>query len=709
MVLDLETSLGGPLFGPDSKDPNNDYYTLITGEHPDRIEVIHDVQGFHREAPEVFRNYLRNNDVLVGHNLPFDLGYIWEQPDFQHFTARGGHVWCTATAEYLIRGMIHKFPSLAELQEKYLGEVTKDDVVKGWFKSGYGAKDILSSGNQDHIDVYTRYCREDGASTLRVFAQQYRLAQKMGMLPIIKLHQRTIIAVMMMQKTGIVIDRVRCEKTLQEFRLQSLKCLNDATATIEHLWDERIGKFNINSPKHKSAVLFGGDFTIKEREQDGFFKNGNPKYVNKPVHVHIDGFGLPTELTERSQKTDQYVTNDATIQKIYKQSTHEGAKEYCRLQKLAMKYNKMASTYLEPFLKYSINGRLYPEYNLTKTKTSRFSSERPNAQNVPSKGDMLAPIQGQLVAPEGWVCAELDFEMLEIYVVALLSKDRALINDLLAGIDFHCLRLSWIPRLSENKSYDEIVHLCKVAKEGDWPLRRSKAKGISYKKAYGGGAKSLAEAEDLEVEDVQALFDQEDLNYQGVKRFNDNVMDTVKTNKAISRQINYASREQLGHKYENGFELLPIKERQTGVTHYKSGEYRHYGTYISPWNKHYCFPEYGEIFKGTQRGRKFSPTETKNWHIQGTAHDVVSMAMCECFDYVNNHKEDVQMIMQIHDSLRFYVKKGKEQLTIKALSDIMSNTPRHFKKYLNFDMDLVIPVEAKAGPDFANTEVYKHD
>lgn len=707
-IIDLETSLGNPkLFGPDSKDPDNDFYTYITGDHPDNVQIYHSEQGFARKIPEAVRSYFNTHNLLVGHNLPFDLGYLYHTPEFSSYIASGGTVWDTALAEYLITGQVHKFPSLAELQQKYLGEKIKEDRISKLFKSGISPRDILQGRIRAKrvFRLYETYCRGDGTSTLQVFAQQYRRAQKLGMLPIIKMHQRALLAVVMMQKTGIQIDLIKCEKTLRDFRLKSIEYLKKSTEITKKYWPTELGEFNVNSPKQKSALLFGGQFIVKDKVKDGSYKNGNPKYRTVDRLVRVAGFGLSTDFTRRS--ASGYATDEKVINTIYKKSANSEAKEYCRLQKEAMRYTKMASTYLEPFLNYSVDGRLYPKYNMTKTVTSRFSSEQPNAQNIPSKGEMLQPIQGQLVAPEGWLCCEIDFEMLEIYVVAFLSQDQALINDLRMGVDFHCLRLGWIPRLAEGKTYEEIVYLCKVLKDPVWTEKRSKAKNISYKKAYGGGAKSLAEAEELEVSDVQALFDQEDITYSGVKEFNGQVMSIVQSNKRTARQIDYGREEQKARKFYMGLELLPLINRAAQDKQYRNDYTRSHGIYSACTGKRYAFAEYGDInFKG-QIKRQFSTTETKNYQIQGTAHDVVAMAMAECMDYVLENQEEVEMIMQIHDSLRFYIKKGTEHLHIPKLCSIMSSTPYHFKKYLNIGMDLIMPVEAKTGENFAETEVYK--
>lgn len=703
-VFDLETSIQSGIHGSQAKDPSNDFYTLIYGSNPNdnSLQVVHRTGGFRRTLPQ---GIFQGVDVVVGHNLSFDVSYVWNDMGWNNFIRQGGTIWDTQHAEYLLSGQRHLFASLAELQKIYLGSKIKKDRISKLFKAGIGADKIIAAQKRCPRvwKLYNEYALDDGRTTLLIFKKQALKAKELGMLPILKAHMRALIAIYMMENTGINVDIQACEETLKEFRIKALDKLQEASALVKHLWDERLGPFNINSPKQKSAILFGGEFTIDEKVLIGQYKNGNPKYGKQSKVINIKGFGLPLKYTTNSKIEGRYVTDDAVVLKLLKECKDPTVKKYLTVQKEAMQYNKMASTYLEPFIKYSIDGILYPKYNTCQTKTGRLSSSNPNMQNIPASGDNLVPIQGKLVSPEGYICCDIDYGQLEPHVTALLTGDISLTNDLLSGACLHCRALSWVPNMSEGKTYEEIYQLAKVEENPKWVLKRKKAKGINFKRAYGGGARGLAEAEGLALEDVQAIFDAQDVAYPQVKTFNDNVLKTAENNIFPSRKEEMARMSLGGKQFRGDLELLPIFDGDKKKT-YIPNEFRYYGVYQSLTGRKYTFEEVGQLWRGSIHHR-ISTTQTKNYQIQGTAADIVSLACSYCMEYVFKNI-DVRMVRQIHDSIGFYIKKGTEELHIKALCDIMSNVPKMFEEKLGIVVPFSFPVESKIGENFAEMVVY---
>jgi len=710
IVLDLETSTGNrEIHGPSSKDPENDFYTIIYGGHPDAITIKHELAGFNRT---ISSSFFVGCDIIIGHNIAFDLGYIWRTSALQSYLSNPENtIWDTAEAEYILSSQRHKYPSLAELQDIYLGERVKQNRISNLFKAGIGADKILAA-RYTHprlFALYEKYCIGDGSSTLRIFSKQYKKAKELGMLDLIKARMRGLLAVIQMQNTGIQIDEHKCQETLKDFKIKSLHYLQEATDLTRQLWDSRLGVFNINSPKQKSAMLFGGAFEIKEKVEDGFYKNGNPKSKTILKEIHIKGLELnPVYYSEETKKPGVYVTEDAVIHKIYKDCKDPLVIKYCELQKKAMTYGKMCSTYLEPFLRFSVGGLLYPNYNTTATETSRLSSSRPNQQNVPASGEMLVPIQGQLVAPEGWLACDIDYSSLEPHITALVTGDTNLTHDLLSGVCLHCRAVSWLPRLSEGKSYEEIYQLAVIQKDPHWVLMRKKAKGVNFKRAYGGGAASLAEAEGLDIDDVKTIFASQDEIYSGVKAFNDKLYANLSENQQLSREMHFSKSSKGGRRFQAGLELLPIFD-QAGNKQYMNGEYRHFGTYLSPLKHTFSFEETGRLDKWGKLRRGYSTTETKNYHIQGTAGDLVLAAASECTLYVIQHHTELKMVRQIHDSLSMYIRKDTENTHIPALQNIMNNAKYLLKKYYNYDAAFNFKTEAKVGPNFAEMIVYEGD
>lgn len=703
--LDLETSVSTGPHGPAAKDPTNDFYTVICGTTPDNVQVMHKEEGYNRQLPAIVVKMLDHADVIIGHNLPFDLSYIFHMKEFKAFLSRGGQAWDTQIAEYLLSGQRHSFASLAELQLIYLNKKIKERKISYLFSKGIGADKIVAARTRCPrlFSLYEKYALSDVSTVLQIFPKQYAKAKQLGMLDVIKLYNNYMLCLLVVQNTGIPVDITMCEKTLRDFKLKTVEYLEQATNLITPLWNEELGKFNINSPKDKSAILFGGTYIIKRKEEVGKFKNGNTKFKLVDHEVRIDGFGVGTAITEESAIKGRYKTGADIVEKIAKKTSNDKLRKYCELQRLSMNYGKMCSTYLEPFLNLSIDGLLYPNYNNTMTITSRLSSSKPNLQNVPSKGEMLLPIQGQLVAPEGWVAISADYSQLEIHVSAYLANDPALTNDLLSGVDFHVKRLSY----AEDLPYEEVYDKCKVKKLPEWEEKRTKAKTISYQKAYGASPQSLAITTGLDQELIKKIFEKEDIEYPQVALFNKSVMDAVINNQELSCEKQLPSMKKGGGKdskrFIAGMELLPIIDSD-GNIRFDQEEYRHVGYYTAITRKRYSFEEIGRVgWNGITR-KGYSTTQTKNYHIQGTAGDVQAASSAALLPLLLKHGDKVKMVNEIHDSKWFLIKKEYIPQMLPIIKELMENVPANFKKMLNVDMPFRIPVDFKQGQNFAEME-----
>lgn len=710
--MDLETTINSEKHGPAAKDPVNDFHTIIYGQTSEDVHVVHNKTGFEREPNAHFFRLLDETDLVVGHNLPFDLSYIWNNNKFKMWVLEGGRIWDTQLAEYLMSGQRHAFPSLGELQRIYLGTKIKEDRISKLYKKGIGADRFLSIETKCPrlFNLYDKYARDDGETTIKIYHEQVKRAEKLGMTKIIRLFNDYLLSLIQCMNTGIVVDKIKCEHTLRDFKVKSIELLQKAQQLIEPYWaDPRLPEFNVNSPTHKSALLFGGEIKCVVREHVGQYKNGKDKFKNVEYMVEVKGFGLPLSLTKESKVVGRYQTGSDVIKKIVDTSDNETAIEYCKLQVEAMNIHKMANTYLEAFLSLDIKNRLYPNFNITKTATSRLSSSNPNLQNVPSKGPMAKAIQGCFVAPEGWKCVQIDFSQLEIYVVAWLSGDEKMTKDLLSGVDFHCLRLSWASSLAQNKTYEEIYDLSKVQEVPEWSLKRSKAKTISYQKAYGASYKSLARTTGLEEDLVKEIFDKEDKIYWRVKGFNDHVFSQVEQTAEPSHANHIPEVLKKGgvngkRFNKEGFELLPIQ--QGDKIHFDESYSRHCGYYQSVTGKRYAFEEYARVNKDGSIRVGFSPTQTKNYQIQGTASDIQAVTSAALLPLLLKHSDKVQFINEIHDSKWFYVKEEFIDLIVPKLCAILEATPALFKKYLGIEMPFHVPVDAEIGDNFAELQTY---
>lgn len=708
-VLDFETSINSDVHGPDPKDSCNDFYTIIYGVDINDIKIVHKEHGYNRLIPKDIIAVMTSSDVIIGHNIKFDLNYIWRScPELHTWIENGGQIWDTQYAEYLMSGQRHQFPSLAELQRNYLGHKIKKDRISKLFKKNIGADKIIKARNKCPRlwALYEQYCKDDGATTLTIFAKQVERAKSLNMMKIIKLYQKYLLSTISIENNGLYIDLQKCQETQQLFGLKYIEHLEKAINICKHLWPEILHTFNPNSNKDASAMLFGGTmcYTVREQQEE-CFKNGNPKFKNIVKEVYVEGFGLdPKIYSSLSKNEGVYKKDKDVIDLILSSSKDPMVIEYCTNMRLAAKYKHMISTYLNAFSKMSINGVLYPNLNNTSTITSRLSSSAPNVQNVPKRDkEMSRYVMGLIYAPKGYKCVQIDFSMLEIFIEAYLSNDPNLIEDLLSGVDFHVLRLSYI----EDKSYEELYQLCKVDKLPEWALKRDQAKTLSYQKAYGAFIDTISEASGIPKEQVEIVFKKEDERYPLAKEYNDGVEKEANKNKTIALIKNIATFQKAKMKHHCGYELLPIRNSVTKEISYSNDEPRHLGWYVSPTGKRYVFDEQCSRGRDGSLYKRFERTKITNYSKQGSAGDVQAITSVGMYQYLFDNKEDVKLINEIHDSKWFYVKEDKLPLIIPELCAIMCRVNKLFNSYLDVSIPFDFKVDVEVGNNFANMESYK--
>lgn len=708
LIIDLETSIGTGPHKSEAKDPSNDFYTIIYGDHPERISIEHDPEGFKRTVPAKMDEMLKSSDIIVGHNLGFDLSYMWNDSAIKDFLITGGKIWDTQVAEYILTAQVHSFASLSELQCNYLGQKIKKDRISRLYKAGIGADMIIAAKRRCKRvwALYEQYCSEDGSTTLQIFAAQYRRAKAEGMLAIIELYNDYLLSVIEMQCSGIHLDTGQCERTLNEFKLKHLEFEAKAQECLLPMWnDPRLPAFNVNSPDHKSAILFGGNIKTQVRQLVGQYKNGKDKYKIGEELVYITGFAINTSLTQKTKKDGVFATGADIMEKIAETCTNPAIIEYCELQKEAMAYKKVCKTYLEAFLNLSINGILYPNFNNTLTITGRLSSSKPNMQNISKRNKFAKDLHRLFVAPEGWTCMQADFSQLEIYVEALLSGDKSLQHDLQTGVDMHCRNLSYY----DSHSYQELVDLCKHQQVPEYVHMRTMAKTVSYQAAYGAAPKSIAKSTGLEESVIKTILAGRDAEYPLTAEFNSSVIDIAKNNMKLSYAKDIPRVKiggSAGSRLRGSVELLPIFDKDKNVR-YNEAEIRNVGYWKSMTGKKYAFFEMGSYDRFGKLRRNIVIPQTKNYPKQGTAADIQGATTAFLQTLLWKNTDKVKMINEVHDSKWFYIKNEYVGTIIPIIKKLVEDVPTIFKKRFNLDVDFKFPVDIETGPNFAELEKYE--
>lgn len=279
-------------------------------------------------------------------------------------------------------------------------------------------------------------------------------------------------------------------------------------------------------------------------------------------------------------------------------------------------------------------GIIHHSLNMVATITARLSSSNPNLQNIPkgNKSDVKLLFKSRFGA-DGKII-QSDFSSLEVYVQAILTQCKQLIADLKAGLDLHCVRLA----AKEKMDYAEVVKLAKgYTVDGvrfdaikEWDYKRTGAKVYSFQRAFGAGNKKIAESTGMTLEEVEALSSAEDERYPEINSWYATVTDCIKANRKPVR-------------------TLPHPDVPGVICNLGSSYFR------TPDGKLYTYNEQPSPEYAVKRGQyaSFSPTEVRNYVVQGTGGEWAKAAMyltVRSFYERRNFGHRALIVNQVHDA-----------------------------------------------------------
>jgi len=314
--------------------------------------------------------------------------------------------------------------------------------------------------------------------------------------------------------------------------------------------------------------------------------------------------------------------------------------------------------------------------NHTTTKTTRLSSSNPNLQNLPraDKSEVKRMFVSRF-GDEGCM-GEIDFSQLEVVVQAWLTGDKQMIQDCNDRVDFHCKRVSEM----HGVTYDQAIHLCKDEHADDhklWKSRRTGAKIYSFQKAYGAGAAKIAKFTGMDVEQVKQLEEVDNELYPGIAVFNRNVEQEV-----IRSAPEWAVQQ---YSHQLGFQVAYRK-----------------GYYTAPTGTRYVFTQGDALDFMIKRGEytSFSPTEMKNYPIQGTAGELVQLIIGKLwrrFVETENYNGKARLINTVHDCVWFDMHKDVAARVMQDAEEIMSAGRQYLRYIFDIDPGVEFPVDAEVG------------
>jgi DNA polymerase I len=285
--------------------------------------------------------------------------------------------------------------------------------------------------------------------------------------------------------------------------------------------------------------------------------------------------------------------------------------------------SKLKSTYLDK-LPLQVNpktNRVHTSYNQAVTTTGRLSSTNPNLQNIPIRTEEGRKIRQAFIAPPGKKIIAADYSQIELRVMAHMAQDSILINAFNSGEDIH------------QATAAEVFNINSEEVTADY---RRRAKTINFGLIYGMSAFGLAQALEISVSEAQAYIELYFKRYPGVKNYMQETSSLAK---------------------RNGY-VTTLFGRRIYVT---------------------------DIMSNNPGRKNAAERAAINAPIQGTAADIIKLAMIKIDNWLETASLDIKMIMQVHDELVFEV---AEQDAAYAVSEITA----HMTQGLQLSVPLVVDI-----------------
>ncbi len=273
-------------------------------------------------------------------------------------------------------------------------------------------------------------------------------------------------------------------------------------------------------------------------------------------------------------------------------------------------YAKLKSTYCDGLLsKISADGRIHSSFNQTETRTGRISSTEPNLQNIPVRTELGREMRKFFVAKEGCTFIDADYSQIELRVLCDIANDENMINAFNSGVDIHTVTASQV----FNVPVEEVT-----------PLLRTRAKAVNFGIVYGIGAFSLGK--DIGVSRAEADRYIKDYlhHYSGVDSYMKNVVEKAKNDGYVSTL--FARRR-----------YLPELASSNGML------------------------------------RAFGERVARNMPIQGTAADIIKIAMIRVYERLKRENYRARLLLQVHDELIVEAPLNEAEKVKALVSEEMEN------------------------------------
>tara|TARA_A100001391_G_scaffold204510_2_gene200466 strand:- start:2756 stop:4792 length:2037 start_codon:yes stop_codon:yes gene_type:complete len=665
-VVDVETSFVTGENGKTDPSPFNSKNKLVSvGINNEYLFFNHDERQDNGAFIKV-QNILDKTTLLIGHNLKFDLAWLYEV-GFKY----SGKVYDTMIGEYVLQRGVRKALSLKECCNRRKLS-SKSDATQDFINQGISFEMMPSK-------IVEEYGRQDITVTRELYHSQvddFKQAKNRNLVPTVKMMNSFLQVLTKMEMNGIQIDLDALHDVETKFKIEYDE-LREKIDTI--IW-ERMGDTRINpaSPEQLSWLIYGVKVVDKKKWAEAFnigidpqtkkqkkkpklsrtqftrmvaqmtqpiYKtrshqcvhcsgqgriqkikvNGEPYKNLSPCH-HCSGTGIIYEETKARAgftlnpsfvsdvSEGGFKTDRVTLGKL----TNTDDAELNEFIECITRYNAL-ETYLNTFVEgikshCNKDGSLHPKFMQCVTATGRLSSRDPNFQNQP-RGKTF-PIRRVVTSRwEGGKILEMDFAQLEFRTAVFLSQDRQGMADIQNKVDIHQFTADVIG------------------------VSRQEAKGHTFKPLYGGMSGTESE---------KKYYKEFLVKYKDIAKWHDQLESDAINYKVVSLPS--------GREY-----AFPFARRM-------------------PW------------------GSSSNSTQVKNYPVQGFATaDIVPLTCIAVDNLMVQNKVKSLLINTIHDSVLIDVHPDEEDMIIDIVKKGARNVVPMMKEHYDIDFNVPLDTDVKVG------------
>lgn len=284
--------------------------------------------------------------------------------------------------------------------------------------------------------------------------------------------------------------------------------------------------------------------------------------------------------------------------------------------------SKLKSTYCDGLLKVvGERGRIHSSFNQTETRTGRISSTEPNLQNIPVRTELGRELRRFFCAKEGWMLVDADYSQIELRVLAHIADDKVMLDAFKNGDDIHAITASQV----FNMPLEMVT-----------PIMRSRAKAVNFGIVYGIGAFSLSKDIGVSRKEAQNYINAYLEKYSGVNEYMHRTVEKAKSDGYV---------ETMFHRRR----YLP------------------------------------ELVSSNHNLRAFGERVAMNMPIQGTAADIIKIAMIRVQRRLEREQLRARLILQVHD-----------ELIVEAPADEAMRVAMLLQEEMEHAAQLSVPLTAEA-------------